>query len=110
MLYASYPLTLVHATISPKHLTIPMPLVIQVVAFVYVPAGPSIHSVPALLVILVIAFIIIVSHLIFGTFPASFTVFDSSEELAGIDLSVCPGVLAFAMGLSVEVLPSVDVT
>lgn len=62
VLDASDPLTLVHAAISPEHLSITMSLVIEVVTFVYVSTRPCVDSMATLLIMFVVTIVIIERH------------------------------------------------
>lgn len=57
VLDASYPLALIHASIGPKHLPVSLPLILKVVSFVDVAAGPGEHTFTVLSVVTIVAFV-----------------------------------------------------
>lgn len=107
VLYASNPLTFVHATISPQHLTVALSLVLLVISFIDVARCPGENAFAVLLVLLIFTLVCVAGLDVSGATPFTPTVFFAFEEVTCVDLTSGPNVLAFALGFTVEVIARV---
>lgn len=102
VLDAMTPLSKVFGTVCPEHLSLPVPLVFTVLAFIDISAGPSEHAVAVLLIILVHPLILIdLPYTRGATLPLPASMLQPIAEfpcVAGPILS--PGVGATSMGLA----------
>jgi len=109
MLYASLPLTVVHAAVCPNHLTLSMSLFVMILAPVNVPACPREDALALPLVFKVFSFVNI-AFMGGGASPLASPVFQATLEFTNVDLSLRPLILACTMGLAVIVLACVCIT
>lgn len=103
----------ISALICPLHHTVPVALVLQVIAFVPVTRLPFEDTISVLLVILVETLVRIalrVTELVSLLFlPFSMAVFESIQELASVAAAILPLVLAEAFRLSLGILANITV-
>ena len=109
VLNSSDPLTMVAATVRPVHFSIAISLVFFVFSLVDVAAGPLEDAIPMLSIIIVVTLVAVALGSA-CTSPFAFTLFHSSFEITHVAGTVCPGVLAFSIGLAVYVLARVRVS
>ena len=100
ILYAMVPLALVTGAILPVHLTIAMSLIVLVAAFIVITALPGEQSHAILLVIFVGALIHVAVLVVEALFPLTLAMLESVFELADVDASIFPLVLALTFGLA----------
>ena len=106
MLNPTNPLSLVAGAISPVHLSVPVPLVILVLAFVNVSTGPCKLAKAAFVVVDVVAFVdVALRPPTTAQFALSFL--HAASEVAYVGRPSLPGVLTFAVWLAIYVLTCV---
>lgn len=100
MLYSLLPLPLVTRSIDPVHFTVAVAFIIFVVALIHVTTFPSKLTKSVLFVVFIAAFVRVAVRSIKALLPLAFAVFLPFVELADVDATIFPLVLAHSLGLS----------
>ena len=104
----------IHAFIGPAHHTVPVPLIVEIVALILVTGLPVEDAETVFFVVFIHTFVrVALSLAIFVSLlllPFPVAVFETVDELAGVATSILPFVLSETFGLSIAVLANVAVT
>ena len=109
MLNTLLPLTFVHGSIRPVHLTIPHTLVVDVLAIVDVATLPGESTISILFIELIISFISVALGVLSLLAPLTFAIFHSVFEFADVYAAVFPFVDTLAVWLALRIVARVHV-
>lgn len=113
MLDALAPLALVDTGISPPHLTVPIALILFVLAFVQVSTRPGEDTIALLLIHTIVSFVLVallLTSTALTTFPFAFSMLETILKLTNVERAILPGILTFTIWLTVFVLTCVDIS
>jgi len=103
VLHAISPLTLVHRTVGPMHLSVAVSPISLILALVLVARLPREHPFPMFHIILKVA-LILVTFLLGSFLPFTESIFATIFELARVDRTISPLVLTLAGWLPLIIL------
>ena len=109
VLDAPVPLALVPTAIRPAHLTITVAVVLEILTLVLVAASPD-EATEAMLAVVLVLTVVDVAGRALGTAPLALAVLHACLEKTDVGCSVCPRILAFSLGLAVQVIACVRVS